>query len=1055
MLKSSAGRPAMTRLQPRAAGAALALSSLLLSSCAASPLEVARADRISLGRNSLGDPCTATRTWKDAAVSNLFDASFAISCRNAAASRSVGFIRVVEDRPEAVAAVEATLSCGASSEVDLAGLGRAEARRCHDRAIGGETVVLSLSRKGRRLIGSGAPALAGVVEEGLRLVSASTPLNADAGRQPKPAFDFSSLAPPTMAADGLAGTGDFDPSVALQQGISLNHKGLHVEASRVLNDALSRLAADASQMVRAQLSLEAGLADSNIRFTESAAEHFQRADAIIASGAATEYRLLARKRDTYRALELLNRRQFRAALVALEQLVSAPAGASQPLQDIALLRSLNQPNSGSRDVANAVAVPTTDTLAQLVLDAQANWARSVAMLALGDVEGAERTLTQAEAAFAPLRTERIDPAPVLWLNARIERQRGRLQARRGDHAAAIVSFDRAVATLERSSIQSQGTGNEPAIAELRLERAGVIAAQGGSADVAMREYDRAVDALIASKTAGTTLPLGIERYLDLLVAEAAGGAKEDTYERYFRALQAVGEPAVARQLTQLQNIVTSDPSVGAKVRDRADLERELTGLRYQIGASTASNATAIASLEAQRQQVQERLQALEAEIAADPRMSTIEDRPATIADIRQVLRPGEVFFKISELNRKAYGIVVAADQTHIYPIELPVAALDDLADSVRESIDGQLDTRKLVAFRVPEAYALFGLIAGPAMGTLLQADAIVVDPAGPLERLPLGVLVTDRASVDAYGVSSRSNAFDYSAVNFLAKKAAISTALSPRSFLVSRALPPSQARKPFIGFAEHVVPREGPRFASAAPIGVGNVCSAEFSALRELAARMKPIDSAEIETAAAALGVAGAPLVTGEQFTDTAVAARDDLDQYEVLHFATHGLEEGVWGCDKSPPALVTSFGDQDSDGLLSFSEIGRLRLDANLVVLSACDTGSGVKNEALARGSGQEEAGSTLEGLVRAFLTANSRAVLATHWQVSAEQETNDLMRTFYSSGRNQSIGTALQSAQRSLMTQADYSHPFYWGAYFVVGDSSKMMLASNAGGQMTASPR
>jgi CHAT domain-containing protein len=184
----------------------------------------------------------------------------------------------------------------------------------------------------------------------------------------------------------------------------------------------------------------------------------------------------------------------------------------------------------------------------------------------------------------------------------------------------------------------------------------------------------------------------------------------------------------------------------------------------------------------------------------------------------------------------------------------------------------------------------------------------------------------------------------------------------------------------------------------------------------------------------------------GSAFTDTAVSARTDLDQYEVLHFATHGLEEGVWGCDKSPPALVTSFGDENSDGLLSFDEIAKLRLDANLVVLSACDTASGVKDQALARRSGQEEAGQTLEGLVRAFLTANSRAVLATFWQVSAEEETDQFIRTFYSAARARNIGGSLQDAQRALIVQPQYSHPFYWGPYFVVGDSGKMMLSGTA---------
>ena len=150
-----------------------------------------------------------------------------------------------------------------------------------------------------------------------------------------------------------------------------------------------------------------------------------------------------------------------------------------------------------------------------------------------------------------------------------------------------------------------------------------------------------------------------------------------------------------------------------------------------------------------------------------------------------------------------------------------------------------------------------------------------------------------------------------------------------------------------------------------------------------------------------------------------------------------------MWGCPKSPPALVTSFGDANSDGLLSFDEIAALRLDANLVVLSACDTGSGIRSQDIARLSGQEEAGSTLEGLVRAFLTAYARAVLATHWQVPATVGTPELMEAFYSSARARDIGASLQIAQRELITQARYSHPYYWGAYFIVGDAKNSALS------------
>jgi CHAT domain-containing protein len=574
--------------------------------------------------------------------------------------------------------------------------------------------------------------------------------------------------------------------------------------------------------------------------------------------------------------------------------------------------------------------------------------------------------------------------------------------------------------------------------EAQLERATVLARRGDAPAQVRREFDQAIDTLIASRFTGAAVPAGVDRYLELLIAEVKAQPSEDAYNRFFQAMQAVGEPAVARQINKLQAVMTSDPAIGAKFRDRADLEREITRLRYQI--TSADPATA-AELNRQRQTAETKLLSLNAEL----QNSRLDEAPATVAEVRAALQPDESFLKIAELNRKLYGIAITKDQTFIYAIEPAARFLDAVATELRNSIDGRLgQDKRLVSFNVQAAHSLFKALTGPASARLMQSRALVIDPAGPLSRIPAGVLITDAASVQRYNARRRKDPFNYSDLSFLASQMKIGTAVSPRSFLSLRALPASKGVNPFIGFAEHVPPTTGPQFASAAKIDVGDACSAEFTELRALAQRLRPIDRKEVTIASSALGLPNAPVVAGDEFSDTAIKSRGDLAQYKVLHFATHGLQEGVWGCDRSPPALVTSFGDKNSDGLLSFSEIAELNLDANLVVLSACDTGSGIRNQALARQSGQEEAGATLEGLVRAFLTANSRAVLATHWQVSAEEETDQLIRTFYSTALQQDIGSSLQAAQRQLLKNPRYSHPFYWGAYFVVGDNSKMMLGS-----------
>ena len=1022
----------------------LPVSAMALSGTAISHDAANQPDVINLGRSKQGEPCQATRKFNDPAAPDAFAVSYYITCRDVSASRPQGVIRVVN--ADALAPIDATLTCGAPTAVTIAA-GTGTARKCYDSALALETVRVDVAAGGGSvMVGSAGANLLGPLEQGMAVLSGRMRSVAAESAAPETAINPDMLAAAPPRPGTVAGEVAFDATVALGQGLDFNQKGLNVDASRVLNDALSRLPADTPVETRAQLQLEAGLADSNISFTESAQEHFTAADALIAQARADARPDLERKRDAYRALDLLNRRRFPQALAALNRLDAQTESRGGPLADPNNLRILNQAPRASVDASSAVAAPDVQALSRDVLNAQTEWAKSVALLATGEEAAARAAVDDAARTYAALSTERVDQGQVLWLGARIERQRGRLAARAGDLAGAEAAFDRSIDLLRRGALASAGTGTEPAIAEAQLERASIIAQAQPGSDRARSEYATAVDALIASNTSGGTLPNGIEGYYDLLIAEA-DAPRPDTYERFFRAMQATGEPAVARQLTQLQSVIGADPALAALLRDKADEEREITRLRYAIAEPGQAGAGEAAALEGQRLAAEQRLSAISARINANPSYQAIDDQPATLAEIRAALQPGEGYYKLTELGRRAYGLFATADRTYIFAIARSakdVRDLNALGAAVRASIDGQVVTRgKLVSFAEGPAYALFRLIAGPAADAIKGSKALVVDPAGPLSNLPIGVLVTD---FDAKAKRPAA-AFDYSRTAFLARQTTISTAVSPRSFLVVRGLPESDAPKPFLGLGEHHRPGQ---VAARGAVNVGFGCSVPFQELARLSNEYEPISAKELAIASSALGQPGAPQITDAAFSDTDVIARGgeggELQQYQVLHFATHGLEEGQWGCAKSPPALVTSFGDENSDGLLSFSEIARLKLNANLVVLSACDTASGVKNEALARQSGQEEAGSTLEGLVRAFLAARARAVLATYWQVSAEAEGEDFIRTFYSSARGATIGGALQAAQRSLIERPDYSHPFYWAPFFVVGDSTKMMLSQPA---------
>jgi len=172
-------------------------------------------------------------------------------------------------------------------------------------------------------------------------------------------------------------------------------------------------------------------------------------------------------------------------------------------------------------------------------------------------------------------------------------------------------------------------------------------------------------------------------------------------------------------------------------------------------------------------------------------------------------------------------------------------------------------------------------------------------------------------------------------------------------------------------------------------------------------------------------------LLVGESATESRLKSL--AGDYRVLHFATHGY------FNKHNPLLsgIELEADGANDGLLQVHEALDLRLTADLVVLSACDT---------ALGSGQlaeVPAGDEFVGMTRAFLAAGSESVLATLWEVD-DLSSIQLMQRFYAHLNGPVIGLdkALAQAQRELRYGDHFSHPYYWAPFVVVGNAP---LAAN----------
>jgi CHAT domain-containing protein len=155
------------------------------------------------------------------------------------------------------------------------------------------------------------------------------------------------------------------------------------------------------------------------------------------------------------------------------------------------------------------------------------------------------------------------------------------------------------------------------------------------------------------------------------------------------------------------------------------------------------------------------------------------------------------------------------------------------------------------------------------------------------------------------------------------------------------------------------------------------------------------------------------------------------LDNYRIIHFATHGLlaDEARGGI--TEPALVLTppkIPTVEDDGLLTASEIAQLRLNADWVILSACNTASANLLETDA-----------LSGLARAFFYAGARTLLVSYWAVDSGATVNLISRALAVASDNKKMGPAdaMRVSMLAMVNNSSLAHPSKWAPFVVVGES------------------
>lgn len=974
--------------------------------------------------------CTAQSVASDSVLKSMFDLGYSVTCRDA--TLPVGNLYELRNSADASARLDksraAKAECSAPRTAAVGGLGPVDVIDCRlkDADVAYRAYEV---RKGRLLYAAeGLTGYDSALKLGLQSLVADRPAKGELSIATTGAGD------PAAFARVQAGT--LDPSRALAEAYRRNNAGSYAEAAEFF--AAVGSAGDAPLNRTEALANEA-LQKSNLGRYAEADALFARAAEQLGSDP-----IVARRLRNYRAMHLLNQGDAKGALDELAKplpkaVTDSEGTASSGLEiDAVTSRSLNSDSKlGQQLGAESDELLPAEKAA--ILDAQALQLRGTSLRLIGDLNGATNALRDADAKLQGLRGGKV--ASIMWMRAQILDDLGAIAESQKNAAQAEQLYRQAVALLE---VNNPGSAS---LLNARARLAGYLARSGqvGPAEAMFRQ-------IVHSQADATNLPPSfayvLRPYVDILLKKGDPA----TNAEIFAATQLMVRPGLAQTQAVLARELSGGTDEASRLfrqsltlsrqveRDRIELAR-LQDLAKPTPAEDVRARALRGSLQTERSQQL----ATQSALASFPRYRAVSSEVISLAALQKQLHPGEAYYRMTNVGDDIYAMLITPTSARAAKLDATSKQLIEQVGALRDTISAVENGQRVTyAFDVGLSHQLYSELFGPFETDVASVKHLIFEPDGAMLRLPPNLLVVDQASVDTY--KNRATAggqdaeFDFRGVNWFGRDRDISTSVSPRSFAQLRIARPSAAPKDYLGLGENTPPS-----ASAAAV---IPAAADRDCILPLSSWAKPISASELETAAkilASFDPKGVQVVTRDAFTDTGLEERHDLDQYRILHFATHGVVTARAPKCAAQPALLTSFGGAGSDGLLTFREIFDLHLDADLVILSACDT-AGKASTAATRQAGLATGGDVaLDGLVRAFVGAGGRLVLASHWPLSDEYNaTQRLITGMFSAPPGTPTVTALRLSQRQLMDDANTSHPFYWSAFAAVGDGEIPVIRS-----------
>ena len=596
---------------------------------------------------------------------------------------------------------------------------------------------------------------------------------------------------------------------------------------------------------------------------------------------------------------------------------------------------------------------------------------------------------------------------------------------------ALEQFNVALTTFRNLNDLSNAATSLEGIARSEKKRGRLDdARQHITESLALRETVRARSGSLQLRASyRASVEKAYEFYIDLLMQQHAANPSGG----YDAEALSAHERGQARSLVEQLNEARVDIRRGVDAR-LLERERDLTVVlnakaqrELQVRARKDSNELAtlqreISALEDEYQQVQAAIRQSSPQYAA-----LTQPQPLTLKEIQQQLDPETLLLEYSLGTEQSYLWVVAPDSLKSYVLpkqdEIHKLAQQVYESLVARSVSKSLETPAQRTSRIKQADSQFEqsaaelsrMIVAPAASELRNKRLVVVAD-GALQYVPFAALSV---------ANRRPLIVDHEVVT-LPSASALAV---QRQNLANR----EPAPKTLAVIADPVFSTNDPRLKKGVE---ESVAQASTRTLEHLPANAKanggqlsiprlPFTRWEADQILA-VARSGSNLKALDFRANRAIATGGELSKYRYVHFATHGYLDTTRA---GLSAIVLSLFDEEGkpqDGFLRTHDVYNLKLAAELVVLSACETGLG-----------KDVQGEGLEGLTRGFMYAGARRIVVSLWNVN-DKATASLMQRLYAGmlRNNKTPAAALRAAQVEMLRTAQWQSPYYWAPFVMQGE-------------------